>query len=76
MKYDDEEKGAEDVAMEEGESVSGRIPTEDIAAIRARMEHRDSLRERLIKTCRDGQKAAKQAIFGKLSLSPSIFLSA
>jgi len=27
------------------------------------MEHRDSLRETLIKNCRDGQKAAKQAIY-------------
>ncbi len=27
------------------------------------MEHRDSLRENLIKKCRDGQKAAKQAIY-------------
>ena len=27
------------------------------------MDHRDKLRESLIKTCRDGQKAAKQSIF-------------
>ena len=27
------------------------------------MEHRDELREKLIKRCRDGQKAAKQAIY-------------
>jgi predicted translin family RNA/ssDNA-binding protein len=32
-------------------------------ALKARMEHRDELRERLIKKSRDGQKAAKQAIF-------------
>ena len=39
------------------------IPKEEIAAIRVRMDHRDKLRERLIKSCRDGQKAGKQAIF-------------
>ncbi|KAL7486164.1 hypothetical protein ACHAW6_011757 [Cyclotella cf. meneghiniana] len=42
---------------------TGIIPKDEIAAIRVRMDHRDQLRERLIKTCRDGQKAAKQAIF-------------
>lgn len=36
---------------------------EDLKALRLRMEHRDSLRESLIKKCRDGQKAAKQAIY-------------
>jgi predicted translin family RNA/ssDNA-binding protein len=35
----------------------------DLDAIRVRMEHRDELRENLIKKCRDGQKAAKQAIY-------------
>jgi predicted translin family RNA/ssDNA-binding protein len=39
------------------------IPKEGIEAIRKRLEHRDKMREQLIKTCRDGQKAAKQAIF-------------
>ena len=39
------------------------IPKAEFAAVRSRMEHRDKLRERLIKTCRDGQKAAKQSIF-------------
>jgi len=36
---------------------------EELEALRLRMEHRDSLRENLIKKCRDGQKAAKQAIY-------------
>lgn len=36
---------------------------EELEAIRKRMEHRDELRERLIKKSRDGQKAAKQAIY-------------
>jgi len=38
-------------------------PQEALDAIRARMEHRDELREKLIKKCRDSQKAAKQAIY-------------
>jgi predicted translin family RNA/ssDNA-binding protein len=36
---------------------------DELKQLRERMEHRDSLRETLIKRCRDGQKAAKQAIF-------------
>ena len=36
---------------------------EELEGIRARMEHRDELRENLIKKSRDGQKAAKQAIY-------------
>ena len=36
---------------------------EEIEDIRKRFDSRDQLRECLIKTCRDGQKAAKQAIF-------------
>jgi predicted translin family RNA/ssDNA-binding protein len=35
----------------------------ELIAIKERMDHRDELREKLIKKCRDGQKAAKQAIF-------------
>ena len=35
----------------------------ELVALKERMEHRDLLREKLIKRCRDGQKAAKQAIF-------------
>lgn len=70
IEQEDEEEtmGNGDVAMEEEETKDGApeiIPKEGIAAIRKRMDHRDALRERLIKTCRDGQKAAKQAIFGK-----------
>jgi predicted translin family RNA/ssDNA-binding protein len=38
-------------------------PQEELDAIRTRMEHRDELRENLIKMCRDSQKAAKQAIY-------------
>jgi predicted translin family RNA/ssDNA-binding protein len=39
------------------------LPMEELQALRKRMEHRDELRESLIKKSRDGQKAAKQAIF-------------
>jgi predicted translin family RNA/ssDNA-binding protein len=39
------------------------IPADELEALRKRMEHRDELREILIKNCRDGQKAAKQSIF-------------
>ncbi|KAG7349694.1 translin family [Nitzschia inconspicua] len=38
-------------------------PQDLLDAIRSRMEHRDELREKLIKKCRDSQKAAKQAIY-------------
>jgi predicted translin family RNA/ssDNA-binding protein len=39
------------------------LPSSELEALKLRMEHRDELRENLIKRCRDGQKAAKQAIF-------------
>lgn len=39
------------------------LPTDELDALRKRMEHRDELRETLIKKCRDAQKAAKQSIF-------------
>ncbi|KAL3903901.1 MAG: hypothetical protein SGILL_010269, partial [Bacillariaceae sp.] len=44
-------------------SSSSNKPTELLEDIRKRMEHRDALRENLIKKCRDSQKAAKQAIY-------------
>ena len=39
------------------------IPMEELQTLKERMEHRDQLRETLIKKCRDSQKGAKQAIF-------------
>ena len=39
------------------------LPVEELENIRKNMESRDEMRERLIKRCRDGQKAAKQAIY-------------
>jgi predicted translin family RNA/ssDNA-binding protein len=41
----------------------GLLPADELAAVKVRMEHRDELREILIKNSRDGQKAAKQSIF-------------
>lgn len=43
--------------------LEGLIAEEEVDSLRKRMEHRDELRETLIKKCRDGQKAAKQSIF-------------
>jgi predicted translin family RNA/ssDNA-binding protein len=45
------------------EDLSLLVPHDEIAALRQRMEHRDELRENLIKKSRDGQKASKNAIF-------------
>jgi predicted translin family RNA/ssDNA-binding protein len=42
---------------------NGIMPMDELESIKKRMEHRDELRENLIKRCRDGQKVAKQAIF-------------
>jgi len=59
----DEEEGKDGGAAAQSTQREIIIPKEGFAAIKERMDHRDALRERLIKTCRDGQKAAKQAIF-------------
>lgn len=45
------------------EDLSQLVAEEEIDALRKRMEHRDALRESLIKKSRDGQKAAKNAIY-------------
>ncbi|KAL7581017.1 hypothetical protein ACA910_005826 [Epithemia clementina (nom. ined.)] len=42
---------------------SSLLPNDELDGIKKRMEHRDNLRENLIKLCRDAQKAAKQSIF-------------
>ncbi|CAB9503551.1 Translin family [Seminavis robusta] len=47
----------------ENEEPSKLLAHDELKELRERMEHRDALRETLIKRCRDGQKAAKQAIF-------------
>ena len=39
------------------------LPKDELESLRLRMVRRDDLRESLIKKCRDGQKAAKQAIY-------------
>jgi len=56
---DDGEKPAKMQKLE----ATDLLPHEELKALRERMDHRDRLRETLIKRCRDGQKAAKQAIF-------------
>ena len=71
MKIADEDKlekanlEEEDVPMgqDDQSEESSAIPKKEIGELRDRMDHRDKLRESLIKTCRDGQKAAKQSIF-------------
>jgi predicted translin family RNA/ssDNA-binding protein len=64
-KVDQEYKGAteEGVAMQDGGDESSIVYGKEMAEIRERMDRRDQQREIMIKTCRDGQKAAKQAIF-------------
>jgi len=61
-------KGNDDRAEKEpiqkrGKTESSLLPNDALSEIKKRMDHRDALREQLIKKCRDGQKAAKQAIF-------------
>jgi predicted translin family RNA/ssDNA-binding protein len=48
---------------ENNDAENSIIPMEELDSLRKRMEYRDNLRENLIKRCRDGQKAAKQAIY-------------
>jgi len=52
-----------DDATKENEIKNDLICEAELDEIRGRLEARDEMRERLIKRCRDGQKAAKQAIF-------------
>ena len=54
---EDEEPDAKRIRLEP------LLATEEMEALRKRMEHRDELREALIKRSRDGQKAAKQSIY-------------
>lgn len=48
--------------IDEGSKAS-LVCQEEMNQIRQRMEQYDNMREQLIKNCRDGQRAAKQAIF-------------
>jgi predicted translin family RNA/ssDNA-binding protein len=57
---DDGEEPPKKRAKQESSTASIK---EELNGIHQRMEHRDDLRETLIKKCRDGQKAAKQAIY-------------
>jgi len=56
-------ENAEPEAKRQKQEPSNLLPMDQLAEIRKRMEHRDELRESLIKKSRDGQKAAKQSIF-------------
>jgi len=58
-KYD-EEPAAKKAKVE---LTSDLLPNEELRDLNKRMEHRDELRETLIKKCRDAQKAAKNAIY-------------
>lgn len=42
---------------------SPQEPVPELLALKGRLDYRDEMREKLIKKCRDGQKAAKQAVF-------------
>lgn len=55
-------EGEEETTLDENTRIAAATQA-NLLAIRLRMEHRDELRESLIKKCRDGQKAAKQAIY-------------
>ena len=55
-----EKEGCNDVEME---TLALDTYKQEIAEIKERMDHRDKLRENLIKTARDAQKAAKNSIF-------------
>lgn len=57
------EPPAKKIKVDEEKLSSGILPSKEITALRERLDHRDKLRESLIKQCRDGQKAAKQSIF-------------
>lgn len=58
--------GATDDTTDEPEPKKSKpslLEQKELEGIRSRMEYRDELREKLIKKSRDGQKAAKQAIY-------------
>jgi predicted translin family RNA/ssDNA-binding protein len=56
-------EGTEEEPQAKKQKIDTGKPQELLDAIRSRMEHRDEMREKLIKKCRDSQKAAKQAIY-------------
>jgi predicted translin family RNA/ssDNA-binding protein len=59
----DSGEGTEEEPQAKKQKIDTGKPQELLDAIRSRMEHRDEMREKLIKKCRDSQKAAKQAIY-------------
>jgi predicted translin family RNA/ssDNA-binding protein len=63
MKIDKEQSPEEKDGNVEMETSAIDTYKQEMAEIKKRMDHRDKLRENLIKTSRDGQKSAKNAIF-------------
>lgn len=63
MKIDEEQSPEEKDGNVETETSAIDTYKQEMTEIKKRMDHRDKLRENLIKTCRDGQKSAKNAIF-------------
>ena len=60
---DDRLKKKRKLDSDAGEETDILIDTDEIKAIRDRMDSYDKLREKVIKDCRDVQKLAKQSIF-------------
>lgn len=60
---DSAESLLEDQVVKRARIENEKIPQEELQRLCERMTHRDELREALIKKSRDGQKAAKQAIY-------------
>lgn len=60
---DEDAAGEEPKTKRQKSEVESGLPEEELESLRKRMVRRDELRETLIKKCRDGQKAAKQAIY-------------
>jgi predicted translin family RNA/ssDNA-binding protein len=58
-----EDPDGQEPATKRAKNTLQLLPMEDMEGIQMRMQHRDTLRESLIKKSRDGQKAAKQSIF-------------
>ncbi|KAK1735942.1 translin [Skeletonema marinoi] len=65
IKVDDENNSDEKDEGKDAEMKTSALDTfkQEIAEVKERMDHRDKLRETLIKTSRDSQKAAKNSIF-------------
>jgi len=63
IRTEQEDSTAAAAAAAADDNGSAKSLEQELDDLRKRMESRDQLRETLIKRCRDGQKAAKQAIY-------------